>query len=303
MNIFFIRNRLQCLIAMQIQKEIAMNESYIAVFMYQQTRHEDSPFVYEIYSQFENRSDEAIHLVAGESFMKTFARSLRLILRSRIQGGTCFLASIDSLPIVLALRLCRGIRLETFDDGAANILPSSHYFREVGTPRAGLKDVLSRLLFPKGWAFWARQVTQQHHTIYPLHENIVDRKKLNILNWDWKTLLCLKDLESLEKNISIIILGSPSIKSFFGARDVFSTNFVKNADLYLKHPRESSVVNLVHVKSFRSPAEAILIYLAKKRRIEVFHFNSSVAYALEGTVNIDFINLINPETRQLLKEI
>lgn len=303
MNTYFIRTRLQCLIAMEIQREQGQNNNYVAVFLYQKKRNEDSPMTYALYRQFEEGSSKVFHIVTGDGLFKSFTKALLVVGHTTLKGGTCFVASINSLPIALALRLCPLARLETFDDGAANILPTSNYFKERSNRHIGLRGTLIYAVFPRGWTFWMRQFTRRHYTIFPSWENIVDRKKLRILLFDWENLLILEDIERLGESVATVILGTCFV-------DFPSCEYLKNvaqelastSDLYIVHPREPPVIEGENVKAFRSPAEALLVHLAKKRRIRVIHFNSSTAYALEGATNIEFVNLIDPMTFELAKE-
>lgn len=279
------------------------NKSYAVVFIYQKKRDEDSVLIYDLYKQFEESSCKAIHIVTGNSFLKSFALALLVIVYSTLTRGTCFLASIDSLLIALALRLCPLARLETFDDGSANILHNSKYFTEQNHRKSGLKGAIIQFFFPRGWAFWMRKFTSAHHTVYPESENIVDRKRLKFLNWDWENLLIAGDIKSLDESISLIVLGTCFVDHPSSDRlQYVAQELARTSDLYIKHPRESSVIKGENVKAFRSPAEALLIHLSKKNKLKVIHFNSSTAYSLEGAENICFENIIDPVTKELKLE-
>ena len=299
MNIFFIRNRLQCLIAMKLQERQSKNRKYMIVFLYQKKMDEDSSHVYDLYDDFAKNASKVVNLVMGDGFVKALVKAFLIICFTTLKGGKCFLASIDCLPIVLAMRLCPAVRLETFDDGSANILSSSPYFQESIGNRRGVRRAILRCLFPKGWSFWTRQITRRHHTIYSNYENIVERKRLEVLEWDWSNMLSNEDKNSLRENIEKVVLGTPlSNKEFDEARCILAAA----SDLYIAHPRENLEGIFGNAIYFKSPAESILLFLSTNRAIKVIHFDSSVGYALENEKNVDFINILNRDTHSLRYE-
>lgn len=304
MNAYFVRTRLQCLIAMNIQKKMPRNERYAVVFLYQNSREEDSAAVYALYERFEEGSSLAFHLVARDGFLGFLFKVFIVMNLTAVSRGACYLASIDSLPFALVLRICPWVRLETFDDGAANILPTSKYFRGRSFVSSGWRNFLIDTLFAEGWISWMRQRTKLHHTVFPFGDNIVGSSRLKILSWDWDSLLVPADIEILDGNISTIVLGTCS-------SDFPSSEAVKEAscelalmsDLYIAHPRENPIPEARKAVYLQSPAEAVLLYLAKSNRITVLHFNSTVAYTLNGESNIVFRNLIDPTTFEIIEDI
>lgn len=300
MNTFFIRTRLQCLIATHIQKNILKNQDYKVVFLYQNSKQEDHDVVYKTYQDFEKRSVSASHIVIGDGLYLGFFKAFFACLNTAITRGSCFVASIDSLPVALGVRIFPYLRLETFDDGAANILKSSKYFSNSLDSKSGIRGLIGKILFPNGWARWMREKSSRHHTIYPNHSNIVNRKRINTLDWNWSDLLIDTDLPTIDMGAINIVLGStlwdPS--SPHGASEVVN-KIIEKADLYIRHPRESSEQRFGCEKTFQSPAESILCYFSNKNKINIFHFNSSVSYALSGHENIHFINMTDPNTFEL----
>ncbi|MEO4045284.1 glycosyltransferase family 52 [Hoeflea sp. CAU 1731] len=301
MNLFFIRTRLECLIAMRIVDKITPNDRYAVVFLYQKDREEDSTVVYELYNQFRNNAAFSHDVVGSSGVFNNLLRFIPAMLIAWITGGACYLAVVGNLPLALAARMMPWITIKSFDDGAVNILPNSHLYGKGPANGNTLKRKLTRGVFPNGVAEWMRERITQHFTIFPNTPNIVDSKRLTVLDWDWSALLNSSDLDKLNSLIpNSIIVGTPhdEFPDPQASRDL-ANKLLEDADLYVKHPREKNWHKSDKVIQFHSPAESVLAHFAQFNRITVYHFNSTVGYTLSNSPNIVLYNLVDPITRKL----
>jgi hypothetical protein len=224
-----------------------------------------------------------------------------IFLLTGLTSGRTYLAGIDSYPLALAAMLSPFTRVETFDEGAFNILASSRYYSR--TPLLGNKPTsrIARWLFPQGCAFWFRERTTLHYTIFGKQPNIVDIDKIRSISLDWSKLLNGEDLARLPANVSTVVLGTAHNNFPDPANSLaVARKIQKQSDLYILHPRETRWSDDLGVQRMHSPAEAILVHLSKLQKIQVYHFNSTVNYLLDDYANLSFINLVDPITRELI---
>lgn len=301
MNLFFIRTKLQCLIAQHICEKIVPEESYATVFLYQNHRKEDAPEVYKVYERLRSGAALSRDVISAKGLFNNVTTILPMMLQTKKTGGRCFLSVVDSVPIALASKIVHPIRLETFDDGAFNIQPGSRLYGSGPMVGRSFKKMLARLIFPYGSTEWMRQTSCNHYTIFPGKENILPRNKVVELNWDWECLINPIDLNSLPSKTKVVILGTPhdEYPDPEASRET-ARRLLQNADLYIRHPREGDWIKDSKARFFSSPAEAILIKLASLNPLTVYHFNSTTGHTLDGMRNIDLINLVDPYTRTLL---
>ena len=301
MNVFFIRTRLQCLIASRLIKTVARDQPYYAVFLYQRSRDEDSPAVYRHYERFRIEAFGSSDIVSSDGIANNLLRILPILWRSQRAGGRCYLSVVDSVPVALAYFLTPGLTLETFDDGFFNIHPGSRLFGSGPMLGTGVKRRLARVLFPNGSVEWMRTKSKRHHTIFPGRPNILPDERLTILELDWSQLLEKADYEKFTTEVSVIVLGTahqdfPNPES---SRQR-ALDLLLAADMYIRHPREEGWYAHGKMLDFQSPAEAVLRELSKRSELIVHHFNSTTAVAMEHDARIRFVNHVDSETRKLL---
>ena len=303
MNIFFIRTRLQCLIASQLVATVAKNQPYHAVFLYQNSRDEESPAVYRHYERFRRAAYGSSDIVGSDGLTKNIVCILPNLWRSQRTGGCCYLSVVDSVPVAAALRLTPGLPLETFDDGFFNIHPGSRLYGMGPMSGFGVKRRLARILFPNGSVEWMRARSRSHHTIFPGRPNILPDQCIRSLELDWSQLLEPADRTKIVAGYNSIVLGTAH-QDFPDpeASRQRAAMLLNDADLYVRHPRETNWSEHAKICDFDSPAEAVLHELAKHSKLIVHHFNSTTAVTMEGHANLRFVNQVDPETRELLCE-
>lgn len=296
-NIFIVRTRLQALIAKNIESEYFPKKKSIFVFTYQYRKDEDLPEVYEVYEKLKLDSFFSIDVVSSHGFLKSFLKFFFLHIFSFVFRSKIHLAGVDSYPFALSAKIFPLSRIRTFDDGAANILDFSKYYSEESISGKGVKKIILRALFPKGCAIYIRERSDRHYTIFKDFSNIIDRKKIINLKWDWSSFLDARDLPILKDGTNNIVLGTP-MDDYEDSEKIQkrAQAALIGCDIYIRHPREKVWAENSRMVQFRSPAESILVKLAKKEKISVYHFNSTVAYSLKNHKNIVFIDLIAEKT-------
>ena len=301
MNVFFIRTRLQCLVASRIVETLVPDQPYHAVFLYQKSRNEDSPAVYAHYERFRGAALGSTDIVSADGLLRNVARIVPVLARSKRSGGCCYLAVVDSVPVAVALRLVRRLPVETFDDGFFNIHPGSRLFGMGPLRGRGLKRRLARALFPQGSTEWMRTRSRRHHTIFPGYRNIVPEGRVTDLHLDWSKLLDPSDRARVKPGVRRVVLGTAH-QDFPDppASRRRAEKLMECSDLYIRHPRETHWSQHSSIMDFQSPAEAVLEELAKQSPLIVYHFNSTAAVSLCSHDEISFVNLVNADTRELL---
>ncbi len=303
MNVYFVRTRLECVIAMQIQNNFLADHKYIAVFLYQNSRNEDDAAVYETYEMLRAGAAKSHDIVEGDGIFQNVLMLFAILLSVALRGGNALLAVINSVPIALCLKLMRRPTLQTFDDGGVNINPNSRYFSIEPLPGSGWKRRALRLLFPQGPAKWMRDKSTRHYTIFPGKENILTADKVVGLDLDWASLLDGADLARLSGEIATVVLGTPHDDyPDPEASRLVARRLAGAADLYIRHPREGNWLADPVACNLNSPAEAVLLYLASRQPIRVLHFNSTTGYVLNGRPGLEAINVVDPNTRQIAPE-
>ena len=297
LKIFVVRTRLQALIVNKIIEVSEASErkvTYISVFLYQNDKREDAEEVYRLYDVLRRESFFSVNVVSAHGFLNNFIKFFMLKVLAFFLRGQFYLAGIDGYPYALAAKVCRFVKLNTFDDGSANILSHSKYYEEHPLPVGDSKRNLLRKIFPKGCAKYIRGRISKHYTIFPGYKNIVSHEKIEVLDWCWNELLDSRDIKHVNKNISIVVLGTTVHESpDSNVAEKAALKALSVSDIYIRHPREGKWVEDTRCINLHSPAEAFLNKLAIHRKIKVYHFNSTVAYSLSSNKNIVFFDLKN----------
>ncbi|WP_041757540.1 glycosyltransferase family 52 [Psychrobacter arcticus] len=297
MNIFIVRTRLQALIVEKIIK-IESKKLYVLVLCYQDHRYEDATEVYSLYEKVKRNSIFSISVLSIDNISINILKYLCLHVLSFITGGKIFLAGIDSYPFAISAKIFPFSKIITYDDGTANFISNSKYFKDTPLERKGIKGIISKVAFPEGAAKYLRSRTKLHYTIFSGLSNIVEEARLFNLNWDWGELLDERDLKKIPAQTNTILLGT--VFHNLSKREYLQQKVLEifpSIDLYIMHPRESVWIENVKAVRLHSPAEAILKHIVDRMglKIKVYHFNSTVAYSLADNTDIEFIDLLVDE--------
>jgi len=292
MNVFIVRTRGQALIVNNILDRCDTADKFILVTTYQHLKSEDAQEVYDLYDELKRRAVFSLDIISSHGFVKNFAKFLFLNIVSALSRGKIYLACFDSYPFALSAKVLPFSKIATFDDGSANILARSKYYDERPISGSGIRRCILRTMFPKGGAKYLRDRTTRHYTIFGKLPNVVETARVTQLDWNWDCLFDSRDSVYLSADIQIIVLGTP-IHDHNNPKSLMkkANSALNDCDLYICHPRERAWVKSDKAVRLRGPAEAFLQKLAKERKIKVLHFNSTVAYALKDSGNIEFINL------------
>lgn len=300
MNYIFVRTKLQALIAELLIKKGIINIPYSLVCMYQHNRQEDHISVYQFYERLAIKASKCIHIVEANGFWRKNFQNFKIVFHSKISGGKCYLASIDSYPFALAIKFNPGARIITFDDGSANIQSrESSYLSVKPLIGGGVKRKISRFLFPEGAKKYLRNKTENHFTIYASKDNIVSNEKLEIIDIDWISFVSLEIASGLPRDVKRIFLGTVyeeienGEKLFLKAKSLMGNN-----DIYIPHPREKINAYFEQIYRLSIPAESLIAWYSKSNKIELFHFNSSAALTFEHDPQVKCIDLLANDWKQ-----
>lgn len=89
---------------------------------------------------------------------------------------TVYVSSINNLHVHFMLSFCRFERLVTFDDGTANIVPTSSFHQDRSTRLSKMRRLLSRLLGNRHTLDTVRHYSESHLTIYAHRYPNIHRK-------------------------------------------------------------------------------------------------------------------------------
>ena len=224
-----------------------------------------------------------------------FAHLLFCAWSARLRGHRLYAANVNWIALGLALKLCPGQAIFSFDDGSANVQQrDSSYLSESATRRRGPLGWLIRSVFPNGCASFVRGRIERHCTIYPHLPNIAPASRVDIVGIDWEQLMSDADRRALPPGIRRILLGTvyEAILEPAGpiaAADVEQTR--RWADLYIPHPRDRSGRERAEV-FMKYPAESIIGHYAKTGEIVVAHYNSSAALPFRELPGVHLVNLM-----------
>jgi N-acetyllactosaminide alpha-2,3-sialyltransferase len=270
--------------------------SYGVVFLFQRTRDEDSKLVYDVYENIRKKARFSIDIVQQDGLLRATGKLLLCNLVTFLTGGRTFVAVINNYPFALTTRIFPLVRICTYDDGAHNINLRSPYYSEIPLSGHNLRRRWARVLFPKGCAFWVRKKTRQHFTIFPEAANIVSTDRLFRLSWSWRDFLFEEDLHRLPLVARAILLGAPFDDLAVPQQAMEKAKaMLDQVDLYIMHPRERAWIDCAKMVRLKSPAEAVLELMAARGPLTVYHFGSTVGYALRHHHKIKFNDLLNTD--------
>lgn len=146
------------------------------------------------------------------------------------QFDKVFLASINDLQMQVILSTIKFNTLFSFDDGTANIVPTSVFYQE--EPNTLIRKCINLLFGNRFSTKKIKAISKQHFTIYPHLANIIENTQPIQLGTSKSTL-------SSNDSVKSILLGQPVYldkqKNIELAEKVIQQF---NIDYYLPHPRE-----------------------------------------------------------------
>lgn len=226
------------------------------------------------------KCQQSFSLVQRTDRVGLFKQILYLKLKFvRKKFNKVFLASINDIQMQFILSSIRFDELYTFDDGTANIVPSSIYYHpNEDTP---IRKTINRYLNNRFSVKKIKKCSLLHYTIYPHFANIIE----NTAYIDLGQLPVEKE-EQQETEINIL-LGQPVYLD--NDRNIALANRVIkqfNIDYYLPHPREQ--YRLDNVKYIDTPLifEDYISQQALHQRYRIYTYFSSAVLNVMSHPNL-----------------
>lgn len=229
-NLFICLTPLQSLIAQSLIRKTAPTPADLLMICYAETDN----------AKFRHYYQETAQLCQYAQFIRipqnTWLREITLPFITKNlskQYDTIYAASIDNPNVQYPLSHLSFKKLETFDDGTANLYPDSILYQN---QKYGKKSKIIRKL--QGIRYTTedlRQLSSAHHTLYPTQKNIVSPTIALKL---WQNSAFLSDSGSLKTQK--ILLGQPLFDETADNISLFQSLLqCTQADAYFPHPRES----------------------------------------------------------------
>lgn len=227
-------------------------------------------------------------------FLRIFIYFLWLLWRCRTNGDQIFLANVNWYHFGLALKMTPGLKINTFDDGSANVQTQSIFFSDRGRELNSIHGRIAKLIFPRGVALFVRSRIERHYTIYPGLKNVVDVDRLVPIDIDWAGMANDVESRKLPEGVSKILLGTVYKESATRSSLCFSSEMMRAAtewaELYIPHPRQvEPCANAKVISGY--PAEPLIGHYASIGKVVVAHFNSSAAIPFLSDPRVQLIDI------------
>lgn len=279
MNLIICYTPLQVLLAEKIIKEYP-NESFFGVMIYPVKNTK-----FEYYSTRLSQCCEkffSLHQHTDRFNLLKEIIQLKYKFRNRYFDRV-FVASINDIQIQFLLSAIKFNSFYTFDDGTANIVPSSIYHHD--DPNTLIRRILNLVLNNKYSTKKLKSLSQKHFTIYDNIPNIINNTK-------FINLFTLINQEKEDNNDSInILLGQPVYldknKNILLAKKVIQQF---NIDYYFPHPREQYIISDINYINTHLIFEDYIAQQSDKKKYRIYSYFSSTLLNLKNSP-IDIIGL------------
>ncbi|MEG9482364.1 glycosyltransferase family 52 [Mannheimia sp. HC-2023] len=214
-----------------------------------------------------------------------------LYLKSTFGGkqfNRVFLANINELEIQFLLSAIKFNELNTFDDGAANVVPSSIFYKE---ENIGLNRKLINMFLGNKYSLEKlKNLSKTHYTIYQGFPNIIKNTVyVDLIN---KNELSGSELET--SKVFNILLGQPIFEREDEKNIALAEKVIKafDVDLYLPHPREKYKLSNVEYIDTNLILEDYIFQEFSHKKCRVYtYFSSAVINILNKSPNIEVVAL------------
>lgn len=281
MNLIICYTPLQVLLAEKITKEYP-DESFFGVMIY--------PIKNTKFEYYSTRLSQCC-----EQFFSLHQHTDRFNLLKEIIQLKCkfrnnyfdrvFVASINDIQIQFLLSAIKFNSFYTFDDGTANIVPSSIYHND--DPNTLIRKILNLVLNNKYSIKKLKLLSQKHFTIYDNIPNIVNNTKfINLFTLDNQ-----KQEEENNNDTINILLGQPVYLdknlNILLAKKVIQQF---NIDYYFPHPREQYIISDINYINTHLIFEDYIAQQSDKKKYRIYSYFSSTLLNLKNS-SIDIIGL------------
>lgn len=307
MNYVIVRTRLQAIFALELLRSGRIAKPFTLIELYQFNVGEDSKSVYQFYDLLAEQANKRLSIIQANGFWMATARLLFACCHAKSTGGKLYVAVVDFYPLSVALKLCPGFNVTSFDDGTANTqVRNSSYHSTTPLSGKGVKRRLARLFFPNGSSYFVRSRIDQHYTLYPQEENIVPPEKCTAIELNWANHLHPSDKLKLPNHVNKIMLGTiydayPDTEKVDALKTI-RDDILSQCDLYIPHPREKLTFDSPKIFNLNSPAESLIEFLISKHALTVYHFNSSAVLNFVENKKLQIIDLNEIAFRKIERE-
>lgn len=283
-HLFICGTPLQSLIAARIIEVNDLAAQDCVLFFYSAIKNKKYDHYYRFLSE---RCAHSVFYYCDFKFPGYIAKAKKIF--AGMDYGTVYLAAVNSVFALIALSLKKHRCLYTFDDGTANLSPSSSYAETYGL---SLKKYLALKLFGNTYSIQKiRRESLGHYTIYPEFTNNISSKLIPISIFQGKQF-------AAGSGKCAVILGTVFREAFAGdsVASVLKKLEMLSATLagevfYIPHPRGESLEleGLENLDSEKIAEEIIAELLRKYAVVELYGFCSSVQINmahLPGITNI-----------------
>jgi beta-galactosamide-alpha-2,3-sialyltransferase len=273
-NLFLCRTPLQARICLKIIENKIIDDFDFIYFTQNNTNIDR-----EYFSQLEAKSARALYLYVSQKrpdILNHLIGIWKLQRQWRMDDYTgIYLASIDSLVFRYVIKKNPQATLRSFDDGTANITPSSLYYMLGKYKKSNFYGMLMRL--PTAEKIKAR--LQQHYSIYPGFENFIDYRKISFISIFSQIA---SNTRSAEKGSLTFFIGQPFHEYLDVSQIVTLKTWLakQHIDFYIMHPRERSplVTNIPVLDNEGMLAEDAIFKAAGNYRPRIFSSYSTLLF-------------------------
>lgn len=201
-----------------------------------------------------------------------------------------YISSIDNKYIHSILSKVKFDNLYTYDDGTANIIQDSVYFKQ--SFKSKLKDAVFRLIGINFNLNKIKKIVKKHYTIYKNVQNIVKQTEyISIVK-------NIRDNRSIFKDQEIkIFLGQPlkDIDKNFDTLALKNFLVMEGVNYHFKHPRETEEAYFEEIKTPYIFEDFFARELGKYRKVIIYTLCSTAALNVISFDNVE-VRLIGNET-------
>ncbi|MCE6957200.1 glycosyltransferase family 52 protein [Acinetobacter baumannii] len=272
---------LQMLIAVKIVAQqpsvdlivVALNNNEKYIYYYNNFHH---PNITKQYYLFDNNKSKFFKFINIVKFNKNFK------LEKCYEN--IYVSSIDNKYTHKILSTVNFKNLYTYDDGAANVVKNSIYFKQ--TFMSKLKDILFKLMGVEFNLNKIKKISRKHYTIYKGIQNIVEQTEY----------ISIIEKKEDNRNISVdqeikIFLGQPlkDIDKNFDVLALKKLLVMEGINYHFRHPRETDEAFFEEIKTSYIFEDFFAKELSKYRKV--------IIYTLSSTAALNIISLDNVEVR------
>lgn len=302
MDVLIVRTKLQAIIALELLDREKISKRFIFI-SWLDHRGKETTQTENIYDNIKKRSFLNLEIVESEGFLFNFIKLYFISLTTSLLFSKFIFAIIDSNTLALVKKFNPLIRIESFDDGAANFVKISDYFKDSPLPdNKTLRRKALNFIFPNSCSHFLRRKISHHYSIYRNKENILEQDKTSYVDIDFSKYLLEKEknlLKDFAKEELNILVGTTFLNEFkrtgINFLEIIQNEYVDIIDLIILHPRDDSdIKEIKSSRRFESPAEAIVDFFVKNhkvKKINLYHFRSSCIVSLLGKNKIDTVDL------------